>query len=89
VWGSGSHTHYLGGQLVFSHDRNVWVASPTVLPVVVEVVVVHKVLSHHNPHPACKLAHIQLLLYDVEVYSGSKKCPNVCMIWKDQIGVIC
>jgi hypothetical protein len=22
-------------------------------------------------------------------YSGSKKCPNVCMIWKDQIGVIC
>jgi hypothetical protein len=23
------------------------------------------------------------------VYSGSKKCPNVCMIWKDQIGVIC
>jgi hypothetical protein len=23
------------------------------------------------------------------LYSGSKKCPNVCMIWKDQIGVIC
>ena len=22
------------------------------------------------------------------MYSGSKKCPNVCMIWKDQIGVI-
>ena len=22
-------------------------------------------------------------------YSGSKKCPNVCMIWKDQLGVIC
>jgi hypothetical protein len=22
------------------------------------------------------------------IYSGSKKCPNVCMIWKDQIGVI-
>ena len=21
-------------------------------------------------------------------YSGSKKCPNVCMIWKDQTGVI-
>jgi Reverse transcriptase (RNA-dependent DNA polymerase)/RNase H-like domain found in reverse transcriptase len=24
-----------------------------------------------------------------KIYSGSKKCPNVCMIWKDQIGVIC
>ena len=23
------------------------------------------------------------------MYSGSKKCPNVCMIWKDQLGVIC
>jgi hypothetical protein len=23
------------------------------------------------------------------LYSGSKKCPNVCMIWKDQSGVIC
>ena len=22
-------------------------------------------------------------------YSGSKKCPNVCMIWKNQLGVIC
>jgi hypothetical protein len=26
---------------------------------------------------------------EVYIYSGSKKCPNVCMIWKDQIGVIC
>ena len=24
-----------------------------------------------------------------EELSGSKKCPNVCMIWKDQLGVIC
>ena len=26
---------------------------------------------------------------EIRIYSGSKKCPNVCMIWKDQLGVIC
>jgi hypothetical protein len=29
-----------------------------------------------------------VLFYKGKNYSGSKKCPNVCMIWKDQIGVI-
>ena len=32
--------------------------------------------------------HIEQKLH-MMLYSGSKKCPNVCMIWKDQLAVIC
>jgi hypothetical protein len=40
VMGSDFHTHYPDRWLVFSHDWNIWVASPMLLPVVVEVAMV-------------------------------------------------
>jgi hypothetical protein len=38
-------------------------------------------------HPKM-VSHGDALDYS-NIYSGSKKCPNVCMIWKNQMGVIC
>ena len=40
-----------------------------------------------------KLTILVIYLYCINTsvlleYSSSKKCPNACMIWKDQIGVI-
>jgi hypothetical protein len=38
---------------------------------------------------SCIAAVMNFSVVSYPSYSGSKKCPNVCMIWKDQIGVIC